>query len=231
MATSFKRSLHALLPSCPQTCSKPLLTHASTGDSWTLTGKSGSVPWGGSLLLSPGSWCTQGFVCGLQESVSSVFCKFWWLCGGVNGGLLQESLCHTQVCCTQIPCPCGRPLLTCTSSGDTQTQIWLSLCGVSSSWCTQDLFELSKHLWRVWGLILNSISPLLPSCWDFSFSFECGVSFFGGIQHSSVNGCSAENCNFGVLAGENEHTSFYSTILKLQRISIPFFWGSSQPWG
>ena len=25
----------------------------------------------GSLLLSPGSWCTQGFVCALQESVSS----------------------------------------------------------------------------------------------------------------------------------------------------------------
>ncbi|KAM7241637.1 hypothetical protein CapIbe_006108, partial [Capra ibex] len=24
----------------------------------------------GSLLLSPGSWCTQGFVCALQESVS-----------------------------------------------------------------------------------------------------------------------------------------------------------------
>ena len=46
MATSFKRSLHTLLPSCPQTCSKPLLTQVSTRDSWTLTGKSGSVPWG-----------------------------------------------------------------------------------------------------------------------------------------------------------------------------------------
>ena len=27
----------------------------------------------GSLLLSPGSWCTQGFVCVLQESVSPGF--------------------------------------------------------------------------------------------------------------------------------------------------------------
>ena len=26
----------------------------------------------GSLLLSPGSWCVQGFVCALQESVSPV---------------------------------------------------------------------------------------------------------------------------------------------------------------
>ena len=42
----------------------------------------------GSLLLSPGSWCTQGFVCALQESVSPVLCKFWQLHGGVNGNLL-----------------------------------------------------------------------------------------------------------------------------------------------
>ena len=30
----------------------------------------------GTLLLSPGSWCTQGFVCALQESVSPVLWKF-----------------------------------------------------------------------------------------------------------------------------------------------------------
>jgi len=30
----------------------------------------------GSLLLSPGSWCTQGFVCALQQSVSPVLWKF-----------------------------------------------------------------------------------------------------------------------------------------------------------
>ena len=75
----------------------------------------------GSLLLSSGSWCIQGFICALQESVSPVLCKFWWLSGGVNGDLLQEGLCHTQVCCTQSPCPCGRPLLTHTSTGDTQS--------------------------------------------------------------------------------------------------------------
>ena len=75
----------------------------------------------GSLLLPPGSWCTQSSVCALQESVCPVLCKFWWLYGGVNGNLLQEGLCHTQVCCAQSPCPCGRPLLTRTSTGDTQT--------------------------------------------------------------------------------------------------------------
>ena len=31
----------------------------------------------GSLLLSPGSFCAQGFVCVLQESVSPLLCKFY----------------------------------------------------------------------------------------------------------------------------------------------------------
>ena len=117
----------------------------------------------GSLLLYPGSWCTQGSVCALRESVSPVLCKFWWLYDGVNGGLLQEGLCHTQVCCTQSPCPCSRPLLTCTSTGDSQTQFCLSLRGVPESWYAQGLFEPSERLWQVQGLILNSILPLLPS--------------------------------------------------------------------
>ena len=98
----------------------------------------------GSLLLSPGSWCTRGFVCALQESVSPVLCKFWWLYGGVNGDLLQEGLCHIQVCCTQSPCPCRSPLLTHTFAGDTQTQFWPSFCGVSGSWCTQGF------VWALW---------------------------------------------------------------------------------
>ena len=49
----------------------PLQTHASPGDSWTLTGKSGSVSLG-SLLLSPGSWCTQ---CSVVPSKSLFPCS------------------------------------------------------------------------------------------------------------------------------------------------------------
>ena len=48
----------------------------------------------GPLLLSPGSWYTQGSVCALQESIS-LLCKFWQLYGGVNGHLLQKGLCHS----------------------------------------------------------------------------------------------------------------------------------------
>ena len=50
-------------------------------------------------------------------------------------------------------------------------------------------FEPSEHLWQVWGLILNVISPLLPSCWDLSFALGYGASVFGGIQHSLIDGC------------------------------------------
>ena len=54
---------------CPQSCRRPLLTHASVRDSWTLTCKSESVS-RGVRDLSPGSWCTQVSVCTLQGAVS-----------------------------------------------------------------------------------------------------------------------------------------------------------------
>ena len=145
-ATSFKRS-HACTatlsvpdPATGHRRPKPLTE--TLGHSQTSLGKSLV----GSLLLSPESWCIQGSICALQESVSPVLCKFWQLYGGVNGDHLQEGLCHTQVCCTQSPCPYSSPLLTHTSEGDIQTQFCLSLCGFSGFWCTQRLFEPSEHL-------------------------------------------------------------------------------------
>ena len=102
--------------------------------------------------------------------------KFWQLYGGVNGDLLQEGLCHTQVCFTQSPYPCSRPLLTDTFSGYTQTQFWLSICGIPGSWCAQDLLEPSERLWWELALILKANLPLLPSCWGFSFVPEYQVS-------------------------------------------------------
>ena len=134
-------------------------------------GKSGSVSY---EVTAPFSWvlvCIKFCLCP-PRAYFPVLCMFWQLYSGINGDLLQEGLCHTQVCCTQSPCPCGSPLLTCTSTGDAQTQFCLSLwvpgSGVPGSWCTQGLFEPSKHLWREWGLILNAVLPLLPSCWGFS---------------------------------------------------------------
>ena len=75
---------------CLQSWSRPPLTHAFTRDSWILMGKSGSVSCGvtTSFSLGPGA---QKAVCALEESVSPVLCKFWWLCGEVNGDFLQEA--------------------------------------------------------------------------------------------------------------------------------------------
>ena len=106
---------------CPQPCSRRPLTHASTRDFWTPTGKSPV----GSLLLSPASWCIRFCLCP-PGVYFPVLCKFWQFDGGVNGDLPQEGLCHTH---TQSLCPCGRPLLTRTSAGDAQTQFCASLCG------------------------------------------------------------------------------------------------------
>ena len=133
-ATSFQRSLActvALSASDPAAGHRrPTPLPETPGHSQASLGQSLA----GSLLPLPGSWCTQGSVCALQESVSPVLCKFWWLCRGVNGDLLlQEGLCHTQVYCTQSPCPCSSPLLTRISAGDTQTQFWLGLCGISGA--------------------------------------------------------------------------------------------------
>ena len=117
---------------CSQPCSRPPPTHASAGDSWTLTGKSGSVSCG---VTAPFSWVLvpKRFCLCSPRVCFPVLHKFWQLYGGVNDNLLQEGLCHTQVCCTQSLCPCGSPLLTCTSTGVAQTQFclggpWVLVC-------------------------------------------------------------------------------------------------------
>ena len=149
MVTSFKRShvctatLMGPNPAaghlCPCLCFRLLDT---PGQVWV------SLLWGHcSFLLGPG---TQGSVCALQEYFPVLF-KFEQLYGGVNGDLLQEGLCHTQVCCTQSPWPCGQtaPYLHRICSNT------VCLSGVPGPWCTHGLFEPSEHLWWEWGLILN----------------------------------------------------------------------------
>ena len=129
MVTSFKMShVHTAILSAPNPAAghhRPTPPRETPGHSWASLGQFLV----GSLPLSPGSWCTQGSVCALQVSVSPVLCKFWWLYVGVNSNLLQEGLYRTQVCCTQSPCPFSRPLLTHTSSGDTERQFYFSLWG------------------------------------------------------------------------------------------------------
>ena len=58
-----------------------------------------------SLLLSPGSWCAQGFVCALQESVSQVLCIFWWLYGGVMATSSKKTYVTPRSTACRAPAP------------------------------------------------------------------------------------------------------------------------------
>ena len=79
MATFFKRPhAHTAAHSAPNPAAgrhRPTPLPETPGQSRASLGQSLV----GSLLLSPGSYCTQDFVCALQKSVSPVLCKFWWL--------------------------------------------------------------------------------------------------------------------------------------------------------
>ena len=71
---------------CPQSCTthhQPMPLPETPGHSQESLGQSLL----GSLLLSPGSWCTQGFVCAFQESVS----QSWVSSGGSMVGLMATS--------------------------------------------------------------------------------------------------------------------------------------------
>ena len=131
--------------------------------------------------------------------------------GGSVVGLMATSfknLCHTQVCCIQSPCPCGRPLVTHTSAGDTQTFKGRTDSLYGFSGCTPGFVSA---LWTSLASMRfdSKCNFALPTIFlGLLLCLGCGVSFLGG----DGDGCSAASCN-GVLAGEDEWTSFYSTIL------------------
>ena len=185
MMTSFKRS-HArtavVSAPGPAQATTDLCLHQrlldTHGQVWA------SFQW--SLILSPVSWCTQGPVCALQESVSPVLCKFWWLYGGASGDLLQEGLCHTQVCCTQSPHPWGRPLLTRPSTrrhSDTvlARSLWVghAFHGLSRSEQLRRPGSWQVHRPR-WAVRSNHL--LGPSCLVSLVSHESAVS---GVPYAS----------------------------------------------
>ena len=79
------------------------------------------------------------------------------------------------------------------SGSDTQTQVWFrrhsntglvqSLGSLGPGSKHKVLFEPSECLWQEWGVTLNMILSLLPSCRGFFFTLGCAVSSLGGIQH------------------------------------------------
>ena len=142
--------LHSVSPTLHQATADPCLRCRlldPPGQVWV------SLLWGHwSFLLSPGAYKV------LFVPSKSLFPQSCVSSGSFMMELLATSFkrayaipksaapSHTQVCCTLSSCPCSSPPLTCTSTGDTQTQFCLSLCGVFGSWCTQGLFEPGEHL-------------------------------------------------------------------------------------
>ena len=127
----------------------------------------------GSLLLSPGSWCTR-FCCALQESIS----QYCVSSGSSLVGLMVTSSKRAYA----IPrSTAPRALSLWQSTVDPYLHRRCSNTVLSQSlWGPWVLvytgsFEPTECLWREWGLILNTNLPLLPSCWGFSFALGCGV--------------------------------------------------------
>ena len=100
----------------------------------------------------------------------------------------------TQVCCSQRPCPCGRPLLTFHSRlSNTQRQVWLSLCVFSESWCAQNfVWELQASLA---GMGCDSKCDFVPPTillglllfpWTWGIIFLWDPIFSGGWLFSSM---------------------------------------------
>ena len=141
--TSFKDPMQVLLHSVPPT----LQQATSSPHLYCRLLDTGRQVWVSLCGATAFSWALMHRVLLYPPRVYfPVLCNFWQLCGGVNGDLLQEGLCHTLVCCTQSPCPCCSSLLTRTSTGDAQTQFCLSLCGVPG-WASDKLkLELQLHL-------------------------------------------------------------------------------------
>ena len=135
--------LHSVPPTLQQATGDPRLywglldTH---GQVWI------SLLWGHCFfLLSPG--VQKVLFCALQESVSQSCVSSGSSTVGSMAISFKRAYAKPKSVAPRAPAPCGSPLLTRTSTGDTHTQLCLSLCEVLGSWCTQSLFKPSEHFW------------------------------------------------------------------------------------
>ena len=197
MATSFKIS-----HSCTATLTAPNPEaghHQPTppletpGHSWASLGQSLV----GSLLLSPGSWCTR-FCCALQESISQSCVSSGSSMVGLMVTSSKRAYAIPKSAVPRAPVPVADHCQPVSPQGT----LCLSLCGVPGSWYMQDLFEPSAHLWpeHEFALLTILLGLLLcPWMWDISsqpfqrllsywgFSdFGCGVSPHGSSSKAQL---------------------------------------------
>ena len=122
--------LPVVLQSVPWPQGRSLLTHTYAGDSWTLTGKSGSVFCG---VSAPFSWVLvhTKFCWALQESVSPVLWKF---CNQIPLAFKSNSMEFSVL----LPHPqVGKSVVGTRTSVTVQELLWYncsSVCGPSAWW-------------------------------------------------------------------------------------------------
>ena len=158
MVTSFKSShAHTATLSVPDTAAghcRPTPLPETPGHSWASLDQSLV----GSLLLSPGFWCTQGSVCALWESVFQSCISS----GGSVVGLMvtssKRAYAIPRSAAPRAPAPAAGHCWPIPSKETLRHSSGSVSVGVSGCWCTRGLFEPSEHLWWVRGLILKVIS-------------------------------------------------------------------------
>ena len=139
-----------------------------------------------------------------------LFCSLWVVCcqqryGGVNGTFSKRAYatgCVTRSPATRASAPAAGHCWPIPPQETLKHSSGSASVGSLGPGAHKVLFESPSVSGRYGVLILNVLSPFLPFYWGFSFALGRGVSFFGEIQHSPVDSCSAASCNFGVLAGE-----------------------------
>ena len=138
-----------------------------------------------------------------------VNCLLW-------ASVVSLTCCTSQVCCSQSPCPCNRSPLTCASTlKHSKGGLAQSLMGSLGHNAHKVLFEPSEHLAGMEFDSKHDFTIPPQSCSGFSFALGCGLSFFGGIQHSAVDHSSTVIYNFGVLTGEDKHL-FFCHLVKIR---------------
>ena len=160
--TYAKGHLPGLLFPGPHRHDKPQLTHTSAEDSPVIADLVHSPM--GSLLFSLGSWCTQDFVCALQEW------SLWFpqSCGSP----VIKSCSPSKAGSLEVPSPFARyPVW----------EAWREAQNLHNSGRTS-LVVLFSSSWVTYlvgvGLDFILFVPLLPSHCSFFFVFGCGISFW-----------------------------------------------------
>ena len=164
--------MHVLLRSVPPTLQQATMTHASTGDSRTPIGKSGTVSCG---VTAPFSWVLVHKVLLCPPRVCfPVLCKFWQLYDGLMATSSKRACARPRSAAPRAPVPEAdhrRPV----PPQERLTVLSQSLWG---PW----VLVHTRFAWALWaslaGMGFDSKSEFtpLPSCWGFSFALRHGVS-------------------------------------------------------